>query len=247
MALIDNLVSYWKMDEASGNALDAHGSNDLTDNNTVESGTGIISGARNFRTGFNEWFSKASNSSLQTGDIDFSISAWVKLTSLSTNATIIQKGDQTTNANMEYCLYMGASNTFRFDVFQSPSTVVTANSGVTGSTATWYHLVAWHDSVNNEIGIVVNDGTPVTTSTSGGVNTNTVNLNIAVWFPTYGFFFTDGLIDEVGFWKRVLTSGDRTALYNAGAGVAYPFSTPAAGIEQIRKPLPSSMQTLLTR
>ena len=30
-----SLVSYWDMNEDSGNALDSHGSNELTDNNTV--------------------------------------------------------------------------------------------------------------------------------------------------------------------------------------------------------------------
>jgi hypothetical protein len=37
------LVSYWNLDEQSGNAIDSHGSNDLTDNNTVLYGTGLAS------------------------------------------------------------------------------------------------------------------------------------------------------------------------------------------------------------
>jgi hypothetical protein len=32
-----------------------------------------------------------------------------------------------------------------------------------------------------------------------------------------------GLIDSVGFWKRVLSSGERTTLYNSGNGIEYPF------------------------
>jgi hypothetical protein len=37
------LVSYWNLDEQSGTAYDSHGSNDLTDNNTVLYGTGLAS------------------------------------------------------------------------------------------------------------------------------------------------------------------------------------------------------------
>ncbi len=33
----------------------------------------------------------------------------------------------------------------------------------------------------------------------------------------------DGIVDEVGLWSRALTIAEVTALYNAGAGLAYPF------------------------
>ena len=35
----------------------------------------------------------------------------------------------------------------------------------------------------------------------------------------------DGLMDEFGIWSRVLTDPEITALYNGGAGLAYPFVT----------------------
>jgi hypothetical protein len=34
----------------------------------------------------------------------------------------------------------------------------------------------------------------------------------------------DGALDEWGFWARTLTSDERAALYNGGAGLAYPFA-----------------------
>jgi hypothetical protein len=33
--------------------------------------------------------------------------------------------------------------------------------------------------------------------------------------------YLEGSIDEVGFWKRMLESGERAMLYNAGAGRPY--------------------------
>ena len=37
----------------------------------------------------------------------------------------------------------------------------------------------------------------------------------------------NGLIDEVGFWHKVLSQSEVTSLYNSGAGLAYPFSASA--------------------
>ena len=55
---------------------------------------------------------------------------------------------------------------------------------------------------------------------------------------TSGGFAWDGLIDEVGFWNRDLTSTELTALYNSGAGLTYvrldgitvTLSSPADGL-----------------
>src|SRR5262245_27182846 len=41
-SLLDNLVSYWKLDEASGNAIDSVGTNTLTANNAPGTGAGIV-------------------------------------------------------------------------------------------------------------------------------------------------------------------------------------------------------------
>jgi hypothetical protein len=36
-----------------------------------------------------------------------------------------------------------------------------------------------------------------------------------------GTRYLDGRVDNVGFWKRVLTAQDRTDLYNSGKGLDY--------------------------
>ena len=91
MALTDNLISVWEMDEASGDAIDAHGSNDLTDTNTVAAAAGKINGARDFETGNSECFLLADNTDLSMGDIDFSITAWVQLESKTADRSIVGK------------------------------------------------------------------------------------------------------------------------------------------------------------
>ena len=231
MAIIDNLVSYWKMDEASGNALDAHGSNTLTDTNTVTSGTGKISGGRQFTAANTERFELTSNADVSKSDEDFTFACWVKFDSLAAARAIISK--YLSSGLREYMLDYAVFNANRFTWGVSSTgsnyTTVVANNFGTASTGTWYHVVVWHDSVSNLIGISVNDGTPNTTSTSAGVFAGVQVFKIGAWAVANAPM--DGIIDEVGLWDRVLTSTERTDLYNSGNGLAYPFSVSGQTLE----------------
>lgn len=221
MALIDSLISYWKLDEASGNALDAHSTNELTETSgTIAAATGKVGGARDFEMLDTEYFTRADNAALSTGDIDFSLACWINPESSATSA-ILGKWQWDGSGEHEWVLWLN-SMTPTFSVSTNGTSI--AASAVWGSglsTATWYFIVIWHDSVNNQIGISVNAGTPVTASHSGGVRDGTHAFDIG---GSNNASFYDGLIDEVGFWKKVLTSDERTLLYNGGNGLPYPFA-----------------------
>jgi len=92
MALTDNLISFWGLEETSGTRVDAHGTNNLTDNNTVTSATGKVGTAGQFTNANSEYLSITDNASLSTGDIDFSAQAWVYFDSFGTQRGIINKG-----------------------------------------------------------------------------------------------------------------------------------------------------------
>ena len=218
MALTDSLVSYWKLDEASGDATDSHGSNTLTDNNTVGSTTGKINNGRLFTNGNTEYFSHADNADLSTGDIDFSFSAWIKPASFTNYWSIV---DKWTDANNEYLIWNEATNSKLNWIVKSSGGVSTNIEWATALSAnTWYFVVVWHDSVNNVIGMSIDDATPQTAAHTLGV----FDGGSSFWLGRGGGGGDyDGVMDEVGFWKRVLTSGERTQLYNSGAGLAYPF------------------------
>lgn len=237
MALTDSLISYWSLDEASGDALDAHGTNDLTDTNTVGSATGKISNARDFEKANMERFSHADNADLSTGDIDFAFACWVNAESLPGLTTIASKGNWN-DGTIEWSLdYYDGGPSARFFVSPDGSqsvTVVSATNQGALSLATWYFIVVWHDATANTINIQVNDGTVNSTSHTtgltnlgGGFHIGDLDGLTAHW---------DGLIDEAGLWKRVLTSGERTQLYNSGNGLAYAdFGGGAAGHPAMRR------------
>lgn len=238
MALTDNLVSYWALGEASGNRADSHGSNTLADNNTVTSAAGKVGDAAEFAIANSEFLNIADNAALSMGsDTPFTIAAWVRATSFAANfSTIVMKDVNATVSSAEYWLFHSAGggiDTFRFTVSNSGGFGSVDASGTLGTaaTATWYYVVAWHDEVADTLNIQINNGSVASASYSGGTRDTAHNFGIGGYpYAGFGAYNWNGLIDEVGFWKRVLTSDERTSLYNGGAGFAYPFSGGATSI-----------------
>jgi hypothetical protein len=222
MALTDSLIAFWELEEASGSRLDSHGSNHLTDNNTVTQTTGKVGNCGQFTAANNESLSIADNADLSTGDINYTICAWVMLDSKTTFRMIANKFGDTQGTNQEYSLrYTSSSDRFELLV-RSAAASSSVESSTLGSpaTGTWYFIVAWHDADNDLLGISVNAGAADIASpyTSGSIN-GTAPFEIGN-ASAFGLPM-DGRIDQVGFWKRVLTSQERADLYNGGAGLSY--------------------------
>lgn len=228
MPLIDNLVSYWKLDEASGNAIDSHGTSNLTETSgTIDSNAaGKINGSRDFEAGDTEYFEKADNADLSTGDIDFSFAFWIKFESPDPNGGFgqvpLSKG--TFDGTREYGLVYSVSlSRFIWAVSADGSSNVTvvANTFGTLSIATWYFVAMGHNATSNDIWISVNAGTPDTTSHSGGVINDTQPFRLGC--DNSGIRWFDGILDEVAFFKRDIRA-DLASFYNTGIGLPYPFS-----------------------
>lgn len=224
--LLNNLIAYWALDEASGanNALDKHSNGlTLTQANSPGSATGkVYSGARTLN-GSNQSFSRTSETLLQTGDVDVTFAAWVYLSSVSINHAIINK--YVPYVNEEFVLYYNYNDWYPAPYFTwiFGSGVVRATDFGAASANTWYLVIAWHDAANNQLGISVN-GTETTTSYSSGVTATSAAFQLGLENTVYPL---SGRIGPVAMWKStaggggVLTSTKRTALYNAGAGLAY--------------------------
>lgn len=224
-SLLTDLVAYWQLDEASGNRSDSH-SNGITlgDTNTVSSTTGLISAlAADFENGNNEYLDTADSATLSLGsDTDFTITAWVKLESVvgSTRA-IVGKRTGTVAADSEIFVGANTDENILFRVGNATTFVDLVNTNIM-ATGTWYFVACWHDGVGNTVNVQVNNGTVASSAWTGGTFDGTGNFQIGtIAASTTGDW--DGLIEGVGYWKRVLTSDERTSLYNSGAGLDYPF------------------------
>lgn len=215
------LVAYWRLEEASGTRADATGrGNNLTDNNTVLSATGIFGNAADFELDNSESLSIADNTDLSTGDVTFTIPAWVNMESLPAAAMIASKAnDAGAISAKEYWLYFDSSR-FRFRIFGSAANTAVADTFGAPSTATWYHVVGWHDADADTINIQINNGDVDSVATS--TTPNDAGTAFAIGATAAAEFPFDGLIDEVGFWKRLLTAQEKTRLYNAGVGRSWP-------------------------
>jgi hypothetical protein len=214
MAVIDDLIAYYEMDGTAGASEDdVHGSNHLTDNNTVGSATGKVGNCRDFENASTHYLEHADNADLSTGDISFSFQVWINIESKPGAGAIhyvIIKAE-------EYLLwYSGDEDRLKFSVYNG-SSYTTATWGSALSLATWYHVICTYDSVNDEVSIIVNDGTPVVQGSATSGN-NSANVFRLATDSGEGF---DGLMDEVGFWKKELSAAEITWLNNAGNGRSY--------------------------
>lgn len=224
-SLMNNLESWWTMDEFSTGAGavardDSHGTNNLTDNNTTPSGAGRVNLGADFELANTEFLNHVDNASLSTGDIDFTIACWVKAESLAANAHIMNKWGLA--GNNEYTLfYSNAANRFQFLVSNNGVASVFENADVLGAPAlaTWYLIICWHDSVANTINIQINNAAIDSQAYALGVFDSASNFTISGSHAGAPFF--DGVVDEAAFWKRVLTPAERTMLFNGGAGIGY--------------------------
>jgi hypothetical protein len=225
MALTDNLVAYWALNESSGSREDVSGSgNTLGETAATVSGvSGKISQGANIVRSDLKWLRVATNASLQMGDIDFTIACWAKFTSFTATAgTLVDKDN---GASWEYDFQVDSAGKLNLYLERGGAWANALHTTVL-ATGTWYFLVGIYDSVNDLIKLSVNNGTFQTTAFAGGtavVTTSNFNIgNISGGDLTNA---CDGIVDEVGIWKRALTTSEITELYNGGAGLTYPFTT----------------------
>lgn len=222
MALTDNLIGFWELEEASGDRADATASAlTLTDNNTVTSNTGKVGTAGQFTRANSEYLSRASEAALQTGDIDFSLQAWVYCDSRANQMILVGKDVDSPANSRDFTLdYDSASNRFRFYINGGSGSLLVTDTTALAS-ATWYHVCCGHDSVGNTVWIQVDAGTLNTSGTSG-VAPQSSSAEFRIGARAYASFegYFDGRIDQVGFWKRNIQP-DVSTLYNSGGGLSY--------------------------
>lgn len=229
--LSTNLVSYWEMEEESGSRTDSHGSNDLTDNNTVlYSASGKINNAADFEQDNSEYFSLSGTADLYLdGTTDLSFSYWIKTETLNgymgtmgrwfvNNKNYLQRLNGTTGV-LEF--FVGDGNTTR--------------GGVSGTTnigdGAWHHVVTTWDSSDDKARIYI-DGNTTAEGTSAAYTTSKGTSEFRIGRDQAGSSsYFDGLIDEVVAWDKVLSSGEITDLYNSGSGIPYEAGAPPSGID----------------
>ena len=210
MALTDNLISYYKLD---GNSNDAVGSDNGTDTAITYS---IANGKILQGAGFNGSSSKITASTISLAS-DFSLAFWVKFTQ---SAPTKQQIINWVNGNAQLNIYQDDDNKISCYLSDSNSVTSSIRPNAIGD-GNWHQLILTKSSAGTVIVYV--DGNSVGTDSK----TFTGNFNSLVpYFGAYNgtsLWYT-GALDEVGYWSRALTSGEVKSLWNGGAGLAYPLT-----------------------
>lgn len=223
------LVSHWRLSDLT----DAHGSNTLTNNGTTTFAAGKLGNAAVFDNTDTQWLSCADTAGLSMGgaDASFAIACWLYLADKTVDRGAVTKTNYAADSAKEYDLsYSSASDRMVFTLRASGVgvTSVTANTFGAPPTNTWFFVACWYDDAANLLGIQVNDGAEDTVSYSSGGTNGSNDFNIGRRFHSLdmdGGDYWEGMIDSVSFWQRAPTEAEWTLLYNADAGLDYPFTS----------------------
>jgi len=242
----DNLVGWWKFDDASGSATAADASGnanpgalagfaDATHHTMWTSG--LIGGAMAFNadgTGSNVVAVPSVGTAAPAvlnfaANPAFTLAAWVKGNTTQTNGgAVIAEGAG--NGGEQYTLDCFSSGRYRFYVRDTNGLVYTAQTALAPS-GIWQHVAAVLDATNGTMKVYTNGVLAVQAIAPLSLITNNSPMNIGNRQPgtnltAYGNAFT-GLIDDVRVYSRALTSADIAALLAAPEILATSSNAPA--------------------
>jgi hypothetical protein len=237
MSLSTSLLSYWKLDESSGNATDSVGSNTLTNTNTVTYTAALINNGATFSADGTMYLTIANASENPTLDITGAVSyqAWVKKNGApAVMSPIMMNGDRTayTDEGSIYS-FINTDGTVIAYVGNGVDDDRAAVSTGTVVNNAWHHIVViFTPSTSLKIYIDGSEDGSNTTSmfaTAGDPNL-AFQIGHVLQDGTDRYFgkTTAGQIDECAVWNRAITTLEVTQLYNDGAGLQYPFTTPTS-------------------
>ncbi len=247
--LTDKLVSYWKLDESSGNAADSVGSNTLTNVGMSTYGAAKINNGV-ILNGSSQYLGNAVPAGLQiTGDT--TVNAWAYLSSLSSIGIFVDGfafGDE-----FKYRGFMceiNSSTRMRLWVGKGDNTGDNLDITISAlSINTWYMMTWVYDATaKNWTGYI--NATPQATSSSVTYayaqpqTDRFVGIGAIFWNTgavTFGYL--NGKVDELGLWNRKLTGAEITQLYNSGSGMQYPFTTATTTPTPTPSPSPTPTPT----
>jgi hypothetical protein len=220
-------VSYWKLDEVSGNASDSVGMNTLINNNGVTFTPAKINNGADFEENPSNPQSLSITDASQSGlsfSNNLSFAGWVKFES-----TDPVDGE----AIFSKRFAVGNQRSYALEVFSSQLRFVTWTDGstlgcfvaVTWTPAidTFYHVAITKDSTTVKFFINGAQQGSTQTCSSGTIFNSTASFGLGINGVQDGDGRLDGIIDEAGAWNQALTASEISYLYNSGAGRQYPF------------------------
>lgn len=226
MALTDNLVAYWKLDESSGDAADATGNGKtLTNENTMTYGSGLINNACSQGTNNTNKRLYLADSLSFTKTTSYSMAGWIKLNTEQTGLRNLFDVRENTTHHLMYVRTDDPSSVRKIIFGRASNGVgaVEATYDQTWGTTNWYHIACVFNG--STVKGYVNGSEVASANYSTLGNGNGLSNQTTLGASGNGFIYASAQFDEVGYWNRELSVSEISTLYNGGTGLQYPFTT----------------------
>jgi len=213
----DNLLAYYKLDESSGDVLDAHNSYDGTKIGGTAGQSGLINTAYTFIQ--NEKAIDLPSSMVNTAN-DFSMSCWIYTDGVTGTGNIWEYDN---NDAPEIKMMILSGNTIRWQGYSGGSSQFSMTSGEAIPTGEWVHIVGTYET--NSAKFYIN-GVFQEEDTSCSLTGTTATNHGLAYSDRFDATGVGGSVDEFAIFTEVLDQASVTDLYNGGNGLAYPFAAP---------------------
>ena len=220
----DGIIAYYNFDEASGDLIDRVSGTFNGTNTATQGATGILNDAYDF-PGASEFIA------ITSGDLgydEFTISMWINPTWDDPGLNRLYSGS---GAGSAYYLRQ-EDGTFEFGM-TTASGLKEANWLDSPQEGVWSHIVGTYNASN--ITLYVN-ATPVANGVTDGVLTAYFITDLGRRTSGNDRFY-DGLMDEVGFWNRSLTSAEVADLYNNGLALGFGINASGTISVELDRPI----------
>lgn len=210
-----NYKGVYRLNESSGTRIDStSNSNDLSDGNTVTSGTGQLEGAADFEADNSEYLSAGDTASLSAMS-PYSIVSWLNIESAPGTYGIVNKNTtDDSNAEFQYFYRDSSGLKLQADFFDSSQNETEIEGSVDLGTATWAHVVLAMD-VPNATGQFYVDGSSITTSNNKSAASSVIDSNNPLTIGGQrGSLSYDGLMDEIRILETLVSANWVSTHYN---------------------------------
>lgn len=224
-SLLDYLISWWDYEEegdATFTRFDSHGSNHFNSNSNVyQFTTGLINNCVGDVAG--GYLSRADSglSGIDFTTGDFTLACWYNSNATDNNTGLLSRYDTGSDNRMWSLLVEGGQPTFALsDDGTGGGTTILALGSAPAADA-WHLCVAWRDTASNLIYLQVDNGTPVSAAFSGAATVHNGTVDLYALSLNASLYGSALRADSAAIWSRMLTTDERTHLYNSGAGLQY--------------------------
>lgn len=215
----------YDLTEASGTRYDrSPNSLDLTDNNTVGQGTGLLGNCADFELSSAEYLNRVANVKQCLNAAAHSWTMWFKPESIPGQVNLAGVHASGGNSQEDWLLYIdGTSHNFGGIIFSASAgyTLLEASTFGALSTGTWYFLHCRYAAAGNlEVGVNGTWNSTPLTVTPGTTKSRPLYVGRREYSGAEGY--ADGLMEQFTKWPFSITNAEVGHLHNSGAARVIP-------------------------